>query len=213
MQNILIVLVLVFTGGNFWDGMRQGLITAGLNHAANHAAEGLTKRDDPPALLRDKNGKPYGVVIDGFFRRLTSTELSVITAIDDEYVAKYLGFGATVIENATSGMITAGSAGFLFTVWANAVPGGGQAVNGSVATVVAVGGFIFGGLHGAVRAYTANNVLKYVYIRELANNAVIPGLQNQNSFLPSKYSQYHQLDIGFLNIQNYLQTAFKSYIP
>lgn len=51
-----------------------------------------------------------------------------------------------------------------------------------------IAGFLWGGAYGAVRAYTANNSLKYGYIRELANNAVIPGLRNQNSsFYPSKH--------------------------
>ncbi len=31
----------VIAGGNFWKGVRQGLITAGLNHVAHHAKKGL----------------------------------------------------------------------------------------------------------------------------------------------------------------------------
>ena len=31
-------------GGNFWAGVRQGIITAGLNHLGNHVEEALQKR-------------------------------------------------------------------------------------------------------------------------------------------------------------------------
>ena len=176
------------TGGNFWDGMRQGLITAGLNHAANHAAEGLTKRDDPPVLLRDKNGKPYGVVIDGFFRRLTSTEKSAIISIDNEYVAAAHELDGSVTLETLAFMGAGASMGFGLTSWANGFVGPGNALSGIVTVVGGGIGGLSGLLVGNYRSYQQGVKLERAYIRELANNSVIPGLQNQNASFYPRYS-------------------------
>ncbi|MDM1408104.1 hypothetical protein [Myroides sp. DF42-4-2] len=44
-------------GGDFWQGMRQGLITSGLNHVLHMGADGL-EQDKPKG--RNSEGKLYG---------------------------------------------------------------------------------------------------------------------------------------------------------
>lgn len=43
-------------GGNFWQGMRQGLITSGLNHLAHLTGEFLQKKDAELLVLLDSEG-------------------------------------------------------------------------------------------------------------------------------------------------------------
>ncbi|MGA9212529.1 hypothetical protein [Kaistella sp.] len=38
-------------GGNFWQGMRQGLITSGLNHVAHLTTEFLQRNDTAAARI------------------------------------------------------------------------------------------------------------------------------------------------------------------
>lgn len=44
-------------GGDFWDGVCNGLICAGLNHAMHLACESLVGPDDPPDSKKNKAEK------------------------------------------------------------------------------------------------------------------------------------------------------------
>lgn len=64
----------VIGGGSFWSGVRQGIITSGLNHVMHAGLEGIMSAEqDPPGFDYDGDGS-----VSFFESALTLTEIAVI---------------------------------------------------------------------------------------------------------------------------------------
>lgn len=161
------------TGGNFWDGMRQGLITAGLNHAANHAAEGLFT--DPPfeegerRVLYNAKGKAIAIEVDGKIYKLEGYERKSIDALNTQFendMSLLSPFEFTV-----GGIISGGAAGGGWGPW----------------------GVFGGGVLGGLSAYNGCKYLQSTttsaYAKEYANTLSSIDLTNNPTITPKQFIQ------------------------
>ena len=161
------------TGGNFWDGMRQGLITAGLNHAANHAAEGLFT--DPPfeenerRVLYNAKGKAIAIEVDGRIYKLEGYERKSIDALNTQFendMSLLSPFEFTV-----GGIISGGAAGSGWGPWG------------------VFGGGLLGGLSGYNGCKYLQSTTTSAYAKEYANTLSSIDLTNNPTITPKQFIQ------------------------